>query len=344
MLEAIDSILSTHILQADVSVWLTFFAVVALVLFLDLGVLNRKDHEVGVRESLLFSSIYVMLACVVGIWVWTTRGTEDGMNFFTAYVLEQSLSLDNLFVMSLIFGYFGIPRLYQHRVLFWGIVGVVVMRGIMIGFGVALVHRFEWLILLFGIFLIYTGIKMLTSKEEDENIEDNKILKFLQKHVKVTPFLRGNKFFVYQKAGVSPGSSGWHATPLFLALVAIEMADVVFAVDSVPAVLSITNDTFVIYTSNIFAVLGLRTMYFAVAALMHRFQYMKYALSLILILIGVKGFYNHFGPEKIPALVSLSITLVLLIGGFVFSMLKTRDNERKAAAIKKPENKDLLGS
>jgi len=329
------------VLQADVSVWLTFLGVVTAVLAFDLGVLNRKDHEVGVKESLWLSLVYVLLACTVGVWIWSTRGTEDGVNYFTAYVIEQSLSLDNLFVMSLIFGYFGIPRIYQHRVLFWGIIGVIVMRGIMIGFGTALVHKFSWILLVFAAFLIFTGIKMVLSKDDEDSIDDSKMLKFLQRHMNVTPFLRGNSFFVWKKAaGHSLG--GWQATPLFLALVTIELADVLFAVDSVPAVLSITSDTFVVYTSNIFAVLGLRTMYFAVAALIHRFQYMKYSLSLILVLIGVKGFYNHFSPEKIPPTLSLALTLALLIGGFVFSMFKTRDDD-KVAAAQNADNSNLRG-
>jgi tellurite resistance protein TerC len=329
-------------MEATVSVWLTFLGVVVLVLAFDLGVLNRKDHEVGIKESLWLSLVYVVLACIVGGWVWLTRGLEDGVNFFTAYVIEQSLSLDNLFVMSLIFTYFGIPRIYQHRVLFWGVVGVVIMRGIMIGFGTALVHHFEWILLLFGAFLIFTGIKMLFAGDEDEGIDDSRMLKFLQQHMNVTPFLRGNRFFIHHRKNSAHTFIGWQATPLFLALVTIELADVLFAVDSVPAVLSITKDTFVVYSSNIFAVLGLRTMYFAVAALIHRFQYMKYALSVILIFIGLKGFYNHFSPEDISPVVSLSITLVLLTGGFIFSMARTKADAVRAE-LEKTTNEDLLG-
>ncbi|MDB5490967.1 MAG: integral rane TerC family protein [Micavibrio sp.] len=341
MLETFNSILSLQVLQASVGLWLTFLGVVTGILILDLGFLNRKDHEVGVKESLWFSLVYIILACMFGVWVWVTRGIEDGSNFFTAYVVEQSLSLDNLFVMSLIFTYFGIPRIYQHRVLFWGVVGVVVMRGIMIGFGTTLIHHFDWVLLVFAAFLIFTGIKMVLSAEEEESIDDSKMLKFLKKHMDVTPFLRGNKFFIRRGSNAFLPKS-WQATPLFLALVTIELADVLFAVDSVPAVLSITSDTFVVYTSNIFAVLGLRTMYFAVAALIHRFAYMKYALSIILIFIGLKSFYNHF-VGHLPSSVSLAITLTLLAGGFVYSMIRSKADE-KAAALEKPTtNKDLLG-
>lgn len=313
-------------LDASVGVWGIFLGLVAILLVLDLGVFNRKDHVIEVRESLWFALFYIVIALLFGLWVWITRGNEDGMNFITAYLIEKSLSLDNLFVISMIFAYFGVPRIYQHRVLFWGIVGVVVMRGILIGFGTALVHNFEWILLIFAAFLIFTGIKMTFSDDDDAGIEDSKMLKFLQRKMNVTPFLRGHDFFVRDKSN----HNRLQATPLFLALVTIEFADLLFAVDSIPAVLAITSDTFVVYTSNIFAVLGLRSLYFAVAAMIHRFHYMKYALSIILIFIGAKAFYSHFF-DKIPAGVSLGITLTLLIGGFVFSMLKTR-NEAQAIA------------
>ncbi|MGZ9108882.1 MAG: TerC family protein [Micavibrio sp.] len=321
------------------SVWLGFLTLVIVILTFDLGVLNRKDHEIGIKESLWYSLGYITLACLFGVWVWSYRGGEDGMNFFTAYLVEQSLSLDNLFVMSMIFAYFGIPRIYQHRVLFWGIVGVIVMRGILIGFGTALVHQFEEILLIFAAFLIFTGFKMTFSKDGDEGgIEDSRLLKFLQKHMNVSPFMRGHQFFIREK-GVMHGRHGWQATPLFLALVTIEFADLLFAVDSVPAVLSITNDTFVVYTSNIFAVLGLRTMYFAVAAVIHRFHYMKYALSIILIFIGVKAFYSYY-VDKIPAVVSLGVTLSLLIGGLIYSMIKTRSDAENVVKQALEERKD----
>lgn len=312
-------------LDASVGVWAIFLGLVTILLVLDLGVFNRKDHVIEVRESLWFALFYIVIALLFGLWVWLTRGNEDGMNFITAYLIEKSLSLDNLFVISMIFAYFGVPRIYQHRVLFWGIVGVVVMRGILIGFGTALVHNFEWILLIFAAFLIFTGIKMTFSDDDDAGIEESRLLKFLQKKMNVTPFLRGHDFFIRDN-----NSRKLQATPLFLALVTIELADLLFAVDSIPAVLAITSDTFVVYTSNIFAVLGLRSLYFAVAAMIHRFHYMKYALSIILIFIGAKAFYSHFF-DKIPAGVSLGITLTLLIGGFVFSMLKTR-NEAQAIA------------
>lgn len=339
MFDSVSSLLSSPLMGTPASIWLGFLTLVIVILTFDLGVLNRKDHEIGIKESLWYSLGYITLACLFGVWVWKYRGGEDGMNFFTAYLVEQSLSLDNLFVMSMIFAYFGIPRIYQHRVLFWGIVGVIVMRGILIGFGTALVHQFEEILLIFAAFLIFTGLKMTFSKDADEDgIEDSRLLKFLQKHMNVSPFMRGHQFFIREK-GVMHGKCGWQATPLFLALVTIEFADLLFAVDSVPAVLSITNDTFVVYTSNIFAVLGLRTMYFAVAAVIYRFHYMKYALSIILIFIGVKAFYSYY-VDKIPAVVSLGVTLSLLIGGLIYSMIKTRSDAENVVKQALKERKD----
>ena len=315
---------------ATVGVWLAFLALIIAVLAFDLGVLNRRDHEIGVKESLWLSLGYIILACVFGIYVWQTRGSDSGMDYYTAYFIEKSLSLDNLFVMSVIFAYFGIPRMYQHRVLFWGIIGVIIMRGILIGVGTAIIHRFEWILLIFAAFLIFTGIKMVLSKDEDDpGIQDSKLLKFLQKNLRVSPFLKGHRFFVHERYG-DGNQTRLVATPLFLALVTIELADVLFAVDSVPAVLAITTDTFVVYTSNIFAILGLRTLYFAVAAVIHRFHYMKYALSLILVFIGCKAFYAHFF-DKIPAFVSLSLTLGTLVIGFIFSFIKTRKDAESVA-------------
>jgi tellurite resistance protein TerC len=265
-----------------------------------------------------------------GAWVWHSRGGDDGMDYFTAFFVEKSLSLDNLFVISVIFAYFGVPRIYQHRVLFWGIIGVIVMRGILIGLGAPIVHSFDWVLLIFAAFLIFTGIKMVTAKDDDDpGIENSRVLKFVQKHFHVSPFLHGHSFFIREKTG-HLGKTRLVATPLFLALVTIEMADLIFAVDSIPAVLAITTEPFVVYTSNIFAVLGLRTLYFAVAAVIHRFHYMKYALSIILVFIGMKAFYAHFF-DKVPAILSLSITLGTLVAGFVFSLIKTRADAQKMA-------------
>ncbi len=327
-MEFLTSFLDGQFLGQPASMWMIFISVIVTLLVLDLGVLNKKDHVIGAKESLRLAGVYISIALLFGCWVWWKLGADDGMDYFTAYLIEQSLSIDNLFVMSLIFAYYGVPREYQHRVLFWGIVGVIVMRGIMIGVGAALVHNFEWILLLFAAFLVFTGIKMVMSSEEgDEDIEHSRFVKFLQKHLRVTPFLHGHKFFVREKSIDNP-RGGLRATPLFLALVTVEVADLIFAVDSVPAVLAITTNTFVVYTSNIFAVVGLRALYFAIAAIIHRFIYMKYSLAIILVFIGLKAFYAHIFDTKVPAFLSLGITLGLLAGGILVSMWKTGQKEK----------------
>jgi tellurite resistance protein TerC len=312
-------------MSAQLLEWGIFIGIVLVLLVLDLGVLHRKQREIGVRESLKLSLFYVVIACLFGAWVWHAHGDEAGRDYFTGYLLEKSLSMDNLFVMSLIFSYFAIPRPLQHRVLFWGILGVILLRGLMIGLGVALIERFEWVLLLFAAFLMFTGIKMLFSKDDDDapkNFDDNWLLKFLRTRLRVTNELYGQRFFV--KLPSAAGKNILHATPLFLALILIEVADVIFAVDSVPAIFAITTDPYVIFTSNIFAILGLRALYFALAAILHRFTYLKYALALVLVFIGGKVFAAELlGIEKVPAVISLGVTVTLLAGGMVFSLLKT---------------------
>lgn len=306
--------------------WVGFLALIFGLMAFDLSFLNRRDHEAGIGESLRLALLYFAIACGFGVWVWANRGADDGMDFFTAYLVEQSLSLDNIFVMSLIFAYFGVPRIYQHRVLFWGIVGVIVFRGVMIGAGSALVHKFDWVLLIFAAFLVFTGLKLLFSKEKHPAVEENRIVRFLKKHMPVTTTIDGHRFLV-REPHVVHGRLVLHATPLLLALITIECADVIFAFDSIPAVFAITSSTFIAYTSNIFAIIGLRAMYFVVIAIIHRFSYMNYALSLILVIIGLKAFYSHF-VGKVPAFVSLGLTLGILIAGFLLSYLKTKAEER----------------
>ncbi|MDO8421911.1 MAG: TerC family protein [Parvibaculum sp.] len=302
--------------------WGGFFTIIIGLLAFDLGVLNKRDHEIGVRESLMLSAFYVSIAGLFGIGVWFWFGAEKGLEFFTGYAIEESLSLDNVFIISLIFTTFAIPRKYQHRVLFWGIVGVIVMRGTMIGLGVALIAHFEWVLYLFGAFLIITGLKMLFAKDHDTSIKCHPMVLWLQRHIRMTPDLHGHAFFV--RLPDAAGRKVLYATPLLLTLVVVECADLVFAVDSVPAVFAVTTDPFIIYTSNIFAILGLRALYFALAAVMHRFAYLKYALAAVLIFIGGKIFYADF-VDKVPALVSLSVTFGLLALGVVVSLFKTRE-------------------
>lgn len=310
--------------------WLGFLVLILALMAFDLSFLNKKDHEAGVGESLKLAAGYFAIASVFGIWVWNTLGGDAGMDFFTAYVVEQSLSLDNIFVMSLIFSYFHVPRKYQHRVLFWGIIGVIVFRAVMIGVGAALIHNFEWVLLVFAAFLIFTGFKLLKMKDGHPAIEENKIVKLLRKFMPVTTTIDGNRFFV-REPHFQHGHIVLHATPLLLALITVECADIVFAFDSVPAVFAITTDAFIVYTSNIFAIIGLRAMYFVLTAIIHRFSYMNYALSIILIMIGLKTFYAHF-VGHVPAWLSLGLTLGVLVGGFVFSFLKTKADGAKHEA------------
>jgi len=309
-------------LGTPVWVWLTFLGIVVALLAFDLGVLHRDDHEIGVRESLLLSAGYISVALIFGAWVWWYLGAQSGMDYYTGFMIEKSLSMDNVFVIALIFTFFAIPRQYQHRVLFWGILGVIVLRAIMIGLGATLVSQFSWVLYLFGAFLIFTGIKMWIIADHVPDIENNPLLKFLKRHMRVTDGLHGNAFWV-QEPDPASGKMVRFATPLLLALVLVEFVDLVFAVDSVPAIFAITTDPFIVYTSNIFAILGLRALYFALAAMIHRFKYLKYALALVLVFIGTKIFLVGI-IGKIPPAISLSVTFGLIAGGVLVSLWKTR--------------------
>lgn len=312
--------LATPFLGTPLGFWLVFVAVVLVLLVLDLGVLHRHQREIGMRESLLMYAAYFAVGLLFGAWVWYEMGAHPALEFYTGFLVEQSLSMDNVFVMAMIFGFLGIPRRHQHRVLFWGILGVVVLRALMIGFGTLLVQRFDWVLYLFGLFLLVSGVRMLFSREDDPaDLSRNRVLAFLRRRLRVTETLHGGRFFIRQPRH---GHHRLHATPLFLALVLIELADLVFAVDSVPAVFSITQDPFIVYTSNIFAILGLRSLYFALAALMHRFVYLKYALALVLLCIGLKIMLHDLYPVS-PG-VSLGVTFALLSGGVLASWLRTR--------------------
>lgn len=301
--------------------WLSFLAVVIVLLMLDLGVLHRKEREIGVRESLLLSAGYISIALLFGGWVWWYMGPQSGIEYYTGFLIEKSLSMDNVFVIAMIFAFLGIPRVYQHRVLFWGILGVIVMRAALIGVGAALVQNFSWVLYLFGAFLVFTGVKMWLAAEQAPDMENSAVLRFLRRHLRVTGGLHGNAFFV--KLPDASGTVVRHATPLFLALAMVEIVDLVFAVDSVPAIFAITSDPFIVYTSNIFAILGLRALYFALAAMIHRFHYLKYALALVLVFIGTKIFLVNF-IGKFPPALSLSITFGLIAGGVLVSLWKTR--------------------
>lgn len=302
--------------------WGIFFALLLSLLALDLGLFNRQSKIVSARKSLLLTSTYVLLSLSFGVWVWQQFGAEKGKEFLSGYMVEMMLSLDNIFVISLIFGYFKIPREYQHRVLFWGILGAIILRGLAIGVGVAVINQFEWVLLLFAAFLIYTGVKMLFVDDEAEaDFSKSRILLLMQKWLPITTNLHENHFTIKRdKEGVLKR----YFTPLFLALIMVECADIVFAVDSIPAIFSITTDPFIVYSSNIFAILGLRSMYFLLSAALYRFEYLKYAVSLILVFIGVKVFSGHLlEPDIISPLLSFGIIVGVLASGVVFSLVKT---------------------
>ncbi|OYU70821.1 MAG: hypothetical protein CFE28_12945 [Alphaproteobacteria bacterium PA2] len=316
--------LTQDFLSKPIWMWASFLALVVVLLVLDLGVLHRKHREIGVRESLLMSLGYLTLGLGFGGWVWFTLGAQSGIEYLTGFVVEKSLAMDNVFVIAMIFGYFAIPQIYQHRVLFWGILGVIILRAIMIAGGAALVAEFSWLLYAFAAFLIFTGIKMLAMAGKSHSLADNPLLRVMRRWLRVTDDLHGERFFV-RMADQKTGRLATHVTPVFMALLLIEIADVIFAVDSVPAIFAITTDPYIIYTSNIFAILGLRALYFALAAIIHRFAYLKHALAVLLIFIGSKIFVaDLLGWEKFPAWVSLSVTLAILAGGIAWSLWRTR--------------------
>lgn len=331
MHELLAGALSTPWLGTPLWMWLTFIGIVFVLLALDLGVVHKEQREIGVKESLVLSAVYITLGLAFGGWVWWQMGAEAGTAYITGFVVEKSLAMDNVFVIAMIFSYFAIPRLYQHRVLFWGILGVIVLRGIMIGAGAALVTEFTWVLYVFAAFLIFTGIKMWLSAEEAYSVEQSAVLRFFRRHFRVTKQLHGNHFWVRQ-TDPETGKAVWCMTPLLMALVMVEFADVIFAVDSVPAIFAITTDPFIVYTSNIFAVLGLRALYFALAAMVHRFHYLKYALSVLLVFIGSKIFVADLlglPGGKFPPSWSLAITFAILGAGVGYSLWKTRGEHRE---------------
>lgn len=305
--------------------WLSFIGLVVVLTAFDLGVLHKEDREMGISESLKLSAFYISIALVFGLWVWVQKGAESGMQYYTGFSIEKALSIDNVFVISLIFTYFAIPRKYQYRALLWGIIAVIILRGVMIAAGAAIVQEYYWVLYIFAAFLIATGVKMLFSGDQEMDVAKNPVVKFISEHMRVTKELHGQHFFV-KVPDEKTGKMVRAATPLFLALVIINLADLVFAVDSVPAIFAITTDTFIVYTSNIMAILGLRALYFALAAMVHRFQYLKYALALVLVFIGAKIFVSDFlmQGDKFPPVISLAVTFALILGGIFYSLWKTR--------------------
>jgi len=318
-------------------IWLGFLVLIFFFLALDLGVFNRKAHVVGVREAILWTIVWVVAALAFNVLIYFMyeyhvfnigrhfgHGDDlDGLNaagkFFTGYVIEKSLSLDNIFVISLIFTYFGVPPIYQHRVLFWGILGALVMRGVMIGLGATLLHYLEWMIYVFGVILILTGLKMLFSKHEAIHPEKDPLVWLVKKFFPVTNEYHGEHFFVKL-------DGKWFLTPLFIALLVVESADIVFAVDSIPAIFGITSDPFLVFTSNIFAILGLRSLYFALAAMIRKFRYLKISLVVILLYVGCKMLcfevIKHYDIEDQMTWISLGVIMLIMLLGIVASALR----------------------
>ena len=311
--------------------WLSFIGIVIVLTAFDLGFLHKEDREMGIAESLKLSAFYIGIALAFGLWVWVAKGADSGMKYYTGFFIEKALSIDNVFVISLIFSYFAIPRMYQYRALLWGIIAVIVLRGAMIAAGAALVEQFYWILYIFAAFLIATGVKMLFAGGPEMDVAKNPVVRWLSTQMRVTKEMLGEKFVV-RVPDPKTGKMVRAATPLLLALVVINLADLVFAVDSVPAIFAITTDTFIVYTSNIMAILGLRALYFALSAMVHRFHYLKYALALVLVFIGSKIFVSDFimGGDKFPPVLSLVLTFALILGGIGWSLWKTREAPARA--------------
>jgi tellurite resistance protein TerC len=325
--------------------WASFLSFIVFLLWVDLGLLNRKDAIVSPKKSAIMWSCFASLAVAFGAYIYfyyqpdpqfynspENLNVQATLQFATGYLLETALAFDNIFVIGLVFTFFAVPREYQHRVLFWGILGAIVFRGIFISLGAAVVNEFTWVLYFFAAFLIFTGAKMLMSGSDDEDEEmdlnDNAVFRFLKKRMRVTETIENHNFVVRKPHPVTGKMVLW-GTPLLLCLLMVETVDIIFAVDSVPAIFAVTRDPFIVYTSNIFAILGLRSMYFMLAAAIARFKYLKYGLSLVLVLIGLKIFWNfllykqlHLVPYLEPQW-SLMLTIGLLGGAILFSLWKT---------------------
>ncbi len=302
----------------ELQFWILFNTFVVVMLGLDLAVFHRKAHAVKFREALAFSAMWIGLAVLFAIWVYSWRGRATALEFAAGYLVEESLSVDNLFVFLLIFRYFRVPNTYQHKVLFWGILGALIMRGLFILVGVALIRKFHWVIYIFGAFLIYTGLKLLREGEKEIHPEQNPVLKAFRRWMPVTPDYVGGRFFVRE--------NGLYATPLLLVLLVVETTDVLFAADSIPAVLAISRDTFIVYTSNVFAILGLRSLYFALAGLIEAFHYLQYGLSAILAFIGVKMLLSAHYP--IPTGIALAVVAAVLVLSIAASLMFPPEKQR----------------
>lgn len=297
--------------------WIGFNLFVVLLLALDLGLLHRKGKEIGVREALLLSFGYFLMALLFGAGIMHFLGRSSGVEFFTGYLLEKSLSVDNIFVFVLIFSHFSVPAKYQHRVLFWGIIGALAMRAALILVGASIIANFHWVIYLFGAFLVFTGGKMLATINKQPNMEGSSLVLLIRRYFRVTEDFEGNRFFTRRNGLL-------YLTPLMVVLILVEISDLVFALDSIPAIFAITTNSFIVYTSNVFAILGLRALYFALTGIIHRFHYLKYGLSLVLMVVGAKMLINAAFGNVIPTELALLITALLIGCSMLISMIKTR--------------------
>ena len=298
--------------------WIGFHLFVFIMLALDLGVFHKHSHKVPVKEAIIWSCIWITLALLFDLFIYLDKdfGPVKAMEFITGYIIEYSLSVDNIFVFILIFSYFAVNKQYQHKILFWGILGALIMRGLFIFTGVALINRFQWIVIIFGGFLVFTGIRMLFQKEADVDPEKNIIIKFFRRFLPVSKSLHGDKLFITENRKL-------YATPLFLVLLIIESSDLIFAVDSIPAILAISKSTFIVYTSNIFAILGLRSLYFAIAGIMGLFHYLKIGLAFVLTFVGSKMLLAYFHFE-IPIVTSLGIIISILLISILASVFIKR--------------------
>jgi tellurite resistance protein TerC len=294
-------------------VWIIFAIIIASLLIYDLAFVNKQSNVISFRQAINSSLVYIIIACLFGVFLFFDLGEEKAREYFTCFFIEKAMSLDNIFIISMIFQFFAIPLMYQHRILFLGVLGVIVFRGIMIYLGVIIIAKFSWLLYIFAVILIITGIKTFFIADKNLNIKDSYLYKILQKYCKLTPQISGDKFFIKTNKSLI-------ITPLFAALFIIETMDIIFALDSIPAIFAITNDPYIIYTSNIFAILGLRSLFFCLSNVVERFNYLKYSLALILIFIGLKIFADHF--IEIPSYTSLLVTISLLSLGIITSMVK----------------------
>ena len=295
--------------------WIAFATIVLVMLALDLGVFHRKAHVVRLREALVWSALWITLSLLFNLWIYAQLGPQAALDFFTAYLIEKSLSIDNIFVFLLIFSYFQVPPQFQHRVLFWGIVAALLMRALFIGAGLALIAKFDWILYVFGAFLVYTGIKMAVRREGEIHPERNPVLRLFRRFFPVTNEYHEASFLVRM-------DGRYAATPLLVVLLVVETTDVIFAVDSIPAVLAITVDPFIVYTSNVFAILGLRALYFALAGIMELFHYLHYGLSAILIFVGVKMIVAHV--YEVPTVLALAFIALTMVISIVASMMYPR--------------------